>query len=438
MRYTKLSGNADREIGRHLDIICGEINREIGDVVSIVLMGGFAKGEGSVKLVNKRAMPLNDYDFYIITERKIGEKTLNLLEERCNRKIGKEGVPPDRFEIFYNFDRNFFVELHNMTVGGLNRALPLIRYLDLRNYGKTLCGRNVLDEIPDFKISDIPLSEHVRLIFNRMTNLIEFFNPEYMEKLPRVERLETLTYYTARAVLTAGTMLLFLSGKPDMRCEGSLRTLKRSFRRDFPELSKKMPCFLRDLELSTKWKLRPYSIEIPDIIELWFNARDYLGHLAALCFEKMLNERIEDWEDLSRKMVNDLPGVYYTPYIRHILKTKAGINSDAVSNRLSFMKRCLNLSFFLRIMRQRSRVYFRTIFSRAPPDLQIFSAAPLILFSIKRSGEIDAGMLRKAHRILNSVYPLEDAGTKDNKDYWMRLSRDYSNVKALFFFQKIV
>ncbi|SVB90683.1 uncharacterized protein METZ01_LOCUS243537, partial [marine metagenome] len=55
-------------ISSDLDLITQIILNEFTNIESIVLAGGFGRGEGSVLIVDNDIQPINDYDIYIITK----------------------------------------------------------------------------------------------------------------------------------------------------------------------------------------------------------------------------------------------------------------------------------------------------------------------------------------------------------------------------------
>ena len=68
---------ANPQIQKYLQVIVDTIVSQIPQTQSIILAGGFGRGEGSVIIKNKQAIPLNDFDIYIITNQAIDEHHLN-------------------------------------------------------------------------------------------------------------------------------------------------------------------------------------------------------------------------------------------------------------------------------------------------------------------------------------------------------------------------
>ena len=89
--YTRHGKKADECIQQYLDTITKEIVAAIPDVISIILMGGFGRGEGAVLKADKSYMPVNDFDMYIVTKRLLPDKFLEGLATGISRKFGWGG-----------------------------------------------------------------------------------------------------------------------------------------------------------------------------------------------------------------------------------------------------------------------------------------------------------------------------------------------------------
>lgn len=436
MKYTQHSKEADETIANHFKLVCDKIKQEVKDLKSILIMGGFAKGEGSVKKVGDKIEPMNDYDFYLITKEKIPEQQLDKLSEECSNAIGKKGLAFDHYEFFEEFDNHFFVELHNLTESELKDLLPIIRYYEIKNSGKVLYGEDAIKLFPDFRLEEIPDSEIIRLIFNRLVNLIQYFKADYLKKLPKKQ--ETLLYFTNRAILTAGSVFLFYLNRWETHNQKALETLEEVFPKQFPHYHKKFPKFLEDLRNATKWKLVPYSVEIEDPVALWFRARTYLSELAKLYIKEITKKNPQDWEEVSKAMQSDLPKTYYHPYLKHMIKTKTNLNSDILAKIFSFSKYYLNLRFFLKLKKEKNISYPSIILNKTPLDLKIFSTVPLLINAIQKNGAVNQLYLRKVYKELRKVYPIKPINAKDKFDLWNQTAKTYGDVHAHFFFQKLL
>src|SRR3989344_4857346 len=132
-KYTALGIEIDKEIQKQLNIVAEEINKEIHDVKSIIVYGGFGRGEGSVKKVNDKYYPANDFDVYVITEKKAEGDLLDNIARRVAQRLGSKGIEFNKFDKNWSFENNFYLDLKCLTLGELRKLVPMIRYYELRN-----------------------------------------------------------------------------------------------------------------------------------------------------------------------------------------------------------------------------------------------------------------------------------------------------------------
>ena len=90
---------ADKVIQESLDIIVAAIRGLMGSCIdALVLVGGFGRGEGGVRLVNGRFRPVNDFDIFVIVSknhfrvRKRYGPELQALAERLAPEVGVKQI----------------------------------------------------------------------------------------------------------------------------------------------------------------------------------------------------------------------------------------------------------------------------------------------------------------------------------------------------------
>ena len=47
--------------------------------LSIILFGGFGKGEGSVQIIKGKPIPFNDFDLYVVTDKNLTDEELDKI-----------------------------------------------------------------------------------------------------------------------------------------------------------------------------------------------------------------------------------------------------------------------------------------------------------------------------------------------------------------------
>jgi len=253
-------------IGRQLAEISRRILRDIPDLVALFLIGGYARGEGSVLLRENGIVPLGDYDFLAITSYPHLHSSFPWLEDMRKR---------------------FRVQYH---IGVSPIWKPLLPFLGRRIYwyeakfgSRLLYGDGrVLDMIPIKDGSKIDLSEGFSLIFNRLMGLLQVFNPTYIESCVDTEERQHLIFQSVKVILSCGESLLLLNRKYHFSYEARSRRLLKSIGGYFGDLFQADPSLRKDYEKATNFKLKPDFETYEDPVKLWFTAKQHA--LEALLF----------------------------------------------------------------------------------------------------------------------------------------------------------
>ena len=73
-KYTAYGEKVDEYIKKnYLDKIVASFVKDCNPI-SIILFGGFGKGEGRIQAINGKPVPFNNFDFYIVTGQKISDE----------------------------------------------------------------------------------------------------------------------------------------------------------------------------------------------------------------------------------------------------------------------------------------------------------------------------------------------------------------------------
>jgi hypothetical protein len=109
MKYTRFE-EADKLVQQYLDIIIKEIKENTPSLRSIILAGGYGRGEGAVEFVKKKPRLLNDMDLYLISDKQLSDEFLEKLGQNCSKLIGKGGLEyPENYNKKFDFDTFFNV-----------------------------------------------------------------------------------------------------------------------------------------------------------------------------------------------------------------------------------------------------------------------------------------------------------------------------------------
>jgi hypothetical protein len=168
-------------------------------LVGIVLMGSFARGEGTVLAVDRHLRVLGDIELFALLASEFDYRRLAPQFAEWSREASATlGLPDVRVEL----------EFGPVEVGYLKRAAPSIFVHDLRAHGKVLWGPpDILDAIPPFGPEAIPREDALNLLFNRTIEQVEAYDRVAAE---RDDALVGTAYQRLKLVLdVAGSALAF-------------------------------------------------------------------------------------------------------------------------------------------------------------------------------------------------------------------------------------
>jgi len=419
MKYT-VSEQADKKIQKDMDIIVKELGK-IPGVLSIVLTGGFSRGEGPVKKVDGEFYPYNDYDIQVIAKKGLSKAEVDRISIEISNKLGYKGIG-----YFYNFkkeeqrfDDNFYIDLKWDKVSDLRKMLPRIRNYELRNKSMLLWGRDLRGLIPWFSLKEVPLSDAAKLLLDRMSQMIEYYSVE--EKHDK----EFLSYVIQQAYTACCTSLLMLVGKYEIGYGKAMEIFRESYKEDFRELWEKIPDLHLKIESYVNWKKNPVKLPYKDIKKEWFIAKKNILEVSKYFFSKFLNKEIKNVDEFSKSILS-MGENFYGPYLKLLIKKRIKVN--------------LNYRFFLPIVYflMKYKYYKRlrvmginklgVLFGK-PPDLVIFASLVYLISSLNEEG-VDIRELKKGKKLLSRVYPVKG-------ENWEDISLEYGNSYIAFFLQKI-
>ena len=427
MKYTVSKATNDK-VEADMKVIVEELRKRIPGALSIILTGGFSRGEGPVKKIGKKGKEkfylYNDYDVQVIAKEKLSKEEVDDIASEISQKLGYKGIK----DVFYPFRKegqtledNFYVDLKCDTPEDLKGLLPRIRNYELRNHSMILWGEDLRGLIPNYKMREIPRSEGAKLLLDRMSQMIEYYSTE-----GKYDK-EVLTYFIQQAYTACCTSLLLLSGKYKIGYKTSMEILKESYVRDFPELKAVAPDLHKKIEQFVNWKTNPQKLPNEDVEAEWFLARKNILEVGKYFFGKFLGKKITGIGDLSRAILG-MRRAFYLPYLKGMTKNKSGIDfGDLNILLLPFVSFALKYKYYKRLKIlgvERPSVLFGK-----SPDLVIFSSLCYLIGSITETG-VDERLLGKGQALLREVYPSKGHD-------WERASLDYANAYIAFFMQKL-
>jgi len=421
MKYT-ISKEADKKIEEDMRIICDELKRRIPNVLSIILSGGFSRGEGPVKIEKNKMYPYNDYDIQVICNFKLDKEEIDKIATEISEKLGYKGIA-----IFYPFKKeqqkmkdNFYIDLKCDMPKDLKKLLPRIRTYELKNHSLLLFGEDYRNLIPGYNLKDIPLSEGAKLLLDRMSQMVEYYSTT-----GKYEK-EFLTYIIQQAYAACCTALLLLSGRYQIGYKKAMEIFKENYEKDFPELYEKIPDLHKKIEKFVLWKINPKKLP-KNVEEEWFIAKNNILEVSKYFFSKFLNKKILSLDDLSKSILG-MGKKFYMPFLNGKLEKDFGIKNKIIS---LLIWPSVPFIFKHKYYNRLSSFGIRkpSLFFARSPDLVIFGSVPFIIGSIDKSN-VNMELLKQGKELLNTVYPTKG-------ETWEDISLDYANAYIAFYLQKI-
>lgn len=266
------SSHVNRTIASQVAEISERTLAEVKDVISLFLLGGYGRGEGSVIRNSEGIIPLGDYDFLVVS--KFPHIALSISGLEFLQK---------KFRVQYHIDVDYIWKF----------LLPIvdkrIYWYEVKFGSKLLFGdKKVLDLIPIRDNEDINLSEGFSLMFNRLMGSLKHFDPKFCEFGVTKEQSKHLIFQSVKAILACGESLLLLSGKYHFSYAERCRRFSKNFEIDFPELVLSTPSLREDYEKATHFKLKPNFSMYNDPVRFWFRANRHLLQTALFFMEKTM------------------------------------------------------------------------------------------------------------------------------------------------------
>jgi len=317
-KYTAYGNKVDEYIEKnYLDKIIDSFVGTIGDnLISIILFGGFGKGEGSIQAINGKPVPYNDFDLYVVTEEKLSDEELDRISMNASLAIGMGGLEIAYYpEEGYDSNKYFHVDVRCIPYDKLGRLMSIQRYYELKYGSQVIYGKkDVLDKINEIKKEDIPTSDGLRNLFNRFHQMLLGLQKEYNRDQKNVR-----IFWSYKCYMSICEALLILGDKfpptiPPTTLERS-KVFSEIYEESFPDLYEILPNLPEKVQIATEFKLKP-NFKI-DAENLWNEALNDI-----LIVFRYYIKRMTDCDDISEAINEKLPFTYFKPF----LKEKIGFN----------------------------------------------------------------------------------------------------------------
>ncbi len=338
----------NRKIEEDLKRIKNRLLDEFDGIRTMVLIGGFGRGEGKVIFENSKPQPFNDYDIVLFVEHSINRKKLKEISRHLAEKLNL---------IVVDFIVYLYSKLNNLSYAMLN--------YDMKYGGYVFYGSpSDLSLIAEMDPRDMPLIEGEILLFNRLMNLLYTHPARFYGRDPNTKEKLSIFYQCGKALIDCYTVRLIIDKQYHYSFLERGKRISKLYARDGDVISLVKQSI--DFKLNTKTDMRINAIEF------WHKTHSVFDEVFKQVLSHRYNENFNDW------------GEFVNFYVSRSLSV--------------IVKRSANK--VLRFVNDMFKTYRR----RIPTDFRI--AQLLILFAMKNS-DINISMLQKAMNRLE-YYPQKD------------------------------
>lgn len=396
------------KINSDMQIIREEILKVVKPI-SIILLGGFGRGEGSVIVRNNTILPLKDYDILIVLDEKISTYELQTIKENAQKALGY-GSQIYQEIMFSDFEVSMLpIQFSNL------QYLADIKSYEIKTKSKILYGEDVRKEIK-LSSSDIPLSGGARFLFRKAIGLLRRFSLKYLQNPPNRREKNCLIYECAKVYMDIGTALSLISGTYKPTYSEREEFIKKNFKHYFPELSKKLPHLSDRISFFTHLKLFPNDDTYNEIdaAKLLFDTRRDLGIVLKYYMNQYLGVKGNDWIGFSEDCYKKMKKEDLKDMIRHYLKAKFNINNMFFVRVANFLyQKYFSLRYILKLSRDEKILRIDPL--REFPLYRLFTSSILLLFSLNKSGTLDKSLFNSFITSLSKIYPIKVKGSNDEE-----------------------
>lgn len=416
----------DKKIQQDMDIICSEILNIIRPI-SILLIGSFGRGEGSVFIDKEIVYPLKDYDILVILDKKklLSTEVLQELEKKIYNRLGY--INPTSRDFLFS---DFVITIEQTTFDNLKNFAHIAVY-DIKMGSKILFGADVRKEI-SLKIEELVFTSGNHVLFMKTIGLLGHFSSNYLHNSLLQNERRYLIYECGKTYIEIGTALSLYGGIYTPTYLERNKTIKINFQKLFPELFEKLPDLPNKIDFFTKLKLLPDKDQYDAInpVSLWFETRNDLGAILKYYHKKSVTLKQISWSDFSKLCYNDMKIEYYKEIIRYFLKMKFGINSPFLLVCANYLyQKYFSVKYVIDLYTEKGIFHPRALFESQL--LKIFSISPLLLFSLNEDGSLDEQSFATFTKELYKIYPLKIEGL-NGENKWNMAKKNLLDVFELY------
>jgi len=425
MNYTPYVENrVNKKIRKDLEIVCEEILK-ITRPISIILFGGYGRGEGSILLTDNQVVVLKDYDILLVVRRKLPYFKIYEMSKNIHKRLGYKN-PLDSVAM----DESFGADILQFALNDL-LYLKDVKIYEIKVASKLLWGEDIRVKIP---LSSKELSpwSGIRFLFRKIPAMCDIFSPKYLEVPPTDKEKERLVYECGKIYLDIATLLTLVSRIYKPSYYERAETIKTIFPFQFPELKKEIPYLPERIEFFTNLKLFPSEdkYNVFDPVKLWFETRKNLGAILKWYIRAKNENWAQVFEEYNRRMKNEFMDEIASHYLakRFKIKNKVFNQSLAKFTNLTY-QRFFSLRYGMKLYRKEKVFLLSTLWEF--PIFKVSTSGLMLLFSLNEDGSLNKDLFDAFLKSLSRIYPVRIKGTtdaerwKEGKYWFIKADRNF-------------
>lgn len=389
MHFTRhRDSEIDKVIAGHMELAVKELLGKCSGIESIMLAGGFGRGEGSIGYGPDGIMPMGDYDIHVVTSKSIDPSVLKKISADIKKAINA----PTKFE----------VDIDSIPIEKIGKLTSDISTYELKVASKVLYGKDLRDLIC-VKQNDVALSSGFITLSRRAIMLCKVLRKIRQSPLREQDRVYCV-YQCSKVFTEICTALSLLEGFYEPSYEKRAYLFEKHFQ-SMAGLRETVPDLPAKVLEYTNYKIYSNFHE-KTATEAFVEAANCIKPVFSYFIAKYLSLNpgdswVNDFDNVNRR----LRFVFLKSYVERVLKKYRLSSSPSLKLTIFSVQLYLNLVLINRIFHQNKRLYLSPLFSVSYPIAKTFMAANLAFYCIDvNSLEIDEALLRKAHEQLKTVY----------------------------------
>jgi len=286
----------NRKVSKIMDAIISEIVNQYHPR-SIIIMGSLGRGEGIISEDhNGNILFHSDCEMIIYPLFNILKyKEIRELRDRLYRK----------YKIKLDIGGFKFTTRYSLRISKPMRLAPTIENYDLK-YGSTVVyGENILDKIEHINCEDIPLWEGLRLVFNRMAELLELYSLDIRKSHISQERQQDINYRIFKLVLAVQDLLLIRSTKYHTSYKQRNEIFQNIFPQEYKKLCARMPGFTSLTITATSERTNKSYVSDMNPFMLWDEVLIYTDEILRYILFEDLNISFNSYDDFQEHFLSN-------------------------------------------------------------------------------------------------------------------------------------